>query len=223
MTRRARSTSSRAASRPKNSSKSGERYAATFVPPPSSAAHAWPEPPIGLPVVPQAQRHGARAKQCWRVPKTTDGRLRVVVADDNDRLRNALVTFLQGHFEVIAAVSTGRDLVKATLDLNPDVVVSDVFMPSLTGPAALQQIRRAGNDVPFVLVTAHVLNVAAWLGFGAHAIVDKRDLHSDLVSAVRGRRGADLSVTARRVRALSLALSSCVLFGQESLGGRTGC
>ncbi len=107
-----------------------------------------------------------------------------MVADDCDRLREALVKFLEANFEVVAAVSTGRALVTATLDLNPDVVVSDVSMPLLTGPGALQQIRRAGNDVPFVLVTAGVLNAPAWLGFGAHAIVDKRDLHSDLVFAV---------------------------------------
>jgi len=107
-----------------------------------------------------------------------------VVADDCDRVREALVGVLEASCEVVAAVSTGRDLVTATLDLNPDVVVSDVSMPLLTGPGALKQIRRAGNEVPFVLVTAGVLNAPAWLGFGAQAIVDKRDLHCDLVFAV---------------------------------------
>jgi len=43
-------------------------------------------------------------------------------------------------FEVVAAVATGRDLVNATLDLMPDIVVSDIDMPLLTGPGALKQL-----------------------------------------------------------------------------------
>jgi len=33
-------------------------------------------------------------------------------------------------------------------------------------------------------VTAGVVDAAGWLGFGAHAVVDKRDLQNGLVAAV---------------------------------------
>jgi two-component system, NarL family, response regulator DegU len=118
------------------------------------------------------------------MPNAAKDRLRVVIADDSDRMREVMVRLLGAVFEVVAAVATGRDLVKATLDLKPDVVVSDISMPRLTGPGALKQLRRAGHDVPFVLVTADVLNAQGWLGFGADAVVDKRDLQAELVAAV---------------------------------------
>ena len=54
----------------------------------------------------------------------------------------------------VAAVSTGVDLVEAVLAVDPDVIVSDVSMPLMTGPEALTLLRRAGCRSAFVLVTA---------------------------------------------------------------------
>jgi DNA-binding NarL/FixJ family response regulator len=113
------------------------------------------------------------------------GRLRVLVADDCDRIREAIVLYLDTQFEIVAAVSTGVDLVEAALAVNPDVIVSDVSMPLLTGPEALKLLRRAGCRNAFVLVTTDVFDAAGWLKMGALGVVDKRDLHSDLIAAVQ--------------------------------------
>jgi CheY-like chemotaxis protein len=58
-------------------------------------------------------------------------RIRVVVADDDDSVRAALVDTLRAdpRFEVLAAVATGSELVDACSSLRPDVALVDVQMP----------------------------------------------------------------------------------------------
>lgn len=67
-------------------------------------------------------------------------KLRVLVADDHDEMRWAIVKTLLGHVDVVGAVANGRNLVEAAIVLQPDVIVSDVSMPMLTGPEAMNEL-----------------------------------------------------------------------------------
>jgi two-component system response regulator DesR len=111
------------------------------------------------------------------------GRLRVLIADDNDSVRAVVVRLLEKQFELVGAVSTGRELVDAALAQRPDVIVSDLAMPSLDGLAALKVLRDAFDTTPFVLLTAMVGDVRDWIDMGAIGVVLKSDL-LDLVEAV---------------------------------------
>ena len=114
------------------------------------------------------------------------GRLRVLVADDHDDVRRAIIKLLDPEeFDIVASVSTGRELVDAAMALAPDVIVSDLMMPSLTGAEALAMLRAAGYTIPFVRQTTAGLDARACLDMGALCGVDKFDLDSDLVTAVR--------------------------------------
>jgi DNA-binding NarL/FixJ family response regulator len=113
-----------------------------------------------------------------------EGRLRVLVADDHEALRREIVTLLDPVFEIVAVVSNGRALVDEVVALEPDVIVSDLMMPALTGIEALAKLRAAGYRIPFVLQTTDP-DAQAWLDAGAHCVVHKLDLESDLVTAVR--------------------------------------
>ncbi len=130
-----------------------------------------------------------------------EGRLRVLVADDNDDIRQGIVKLLDPVFEIVAVVSTGRELVQAAVALEPDVIVSDLMMPALTGAEALAMLRAAGHTIAFVLQTAAGRNAQTWLDMGALCVVDKIDLSSDLVTAVRsaaaGKVFVSRSLTAR--------------------------
>ena len=114
----------------------------------------------------------------------SEGRLRVLVAEDHDDVREGIVKLLDPVFEIVAVVSTGRDLVDSAMALEPDVIVSDLRMPLLTGTEALVMLRAAGHTIAFVLQTATVRNAQVWLDMGALGVVDKLDL----VSRPRNRR-----------------------------------
>src|SRR5438445_6948383 len=81
--------------------------------------------------------------------------LRILVADDHASMRDCIVSLLQADFEVVGAVSDGDELVKAVLELKPDVIVSDICMPKLTGIDAKECLQALGVDVPFVFVSAN--------------------------------------------------------------------
>jgi DNA-binding NarL/FixJ family response regulator len=111
-------------------------------------------------------------------------RLRIVVADDSDSVRRAVVRLLQDAFEIVAEVSTGEELVEAAQALGPDIIVTDLAMPSRSGAEALKQLRDAGHMTPFVMMTATDWTPRKWIAMGALAVVHKFDLHLDLVHAV---------------------------------------
>ena len=115
----------------------------------------------------------------------TTERLRVLVADDDESVRRAMVRLLRETFEIVDQASTGRELVSAAVELRPDVIVSDFSMPLMTGVAAMEMLRAGGLTPPFVLVTATAYDIHEWLSRGVLAILDKADLSLDLVAAVQ--------------------------------------
>ena len=120
------------------------------------------------------------------------GRLRVLIADDNDSIRAVVVRLVEDRFELVGAVSTGRELVDAALAHRPDVIVSDLNMPSLDGLAAMKVLRDAGLTTPFVLLTAMVGDVRDWIDMGVIGVVLKSDLHLDLAEAVHSAAAGQL-------------------------------
>ena len=65
----------------------------------------------------------------------------VLPADDHRATAEQLRTLLQPHFDVVALVEDGRDLVSAAARLTPDVIVTDISMPGLNGIEACARIR----------------------------------------------------------------------------------
>ena len=70
-------------------------------------------------------------------------------------------------------------------------------MPSLTGAQALAMLRAAGYTIPFVMQTTVMLNAREWLAMGVLCVVDKFDLPSDLVTAVRSAAAGQVFLSRR--------------------------
>jgi len=85
---------------------------------------------------------------------------RVVIADDSVLLRDGLVRLLaDGDFEVVAAVGTADELLKAVDDELPDLCIVDVRMPPTftdEGIKAALEIRRAHPTVAVVVLSHYV-------------------------------------------------------------------
>ena len=110
--------------------------------------------------------------------------LRVLVADDHDKMRLCLVQILEREFLVVGSVADGYDLVEAAARLKPDVIVSDVLMPHLTGTEAMMALEAGGMDIPFVFVCSDERMVKD-VTENFSTCVHKVDLLSELPSAVR--------------------------------------
>jgi DNA-binding NarL/FixJ family response regulator len=80
---------------------------------------------------------------------------RLLVVDDHDMLREALVELLvQAGFGVVGEAADGVDAVALAKQLEPDVVLMDLRMPVLGGLDATRLIKDAHPATQVVLLTA---------------------------------------------------------------------
>ncbi len=86
---------------------------------------------------------------------THRGRPLVLVADDDDDAREALVGLLTPAFDVSAA-SDGDQAVELARTERPDAILMDLFMPRLDGLQALERLRGDATtaDIPVIFVSA---------------------------------------------------------------------
>lgn len=121
--------------------------------------------------------------------------MRVVLAEDLYLLRDGLTHLLTAHgFDVVAAVSSGPELVKALDEQQPDVAIVDVRLPPTFTDEGLQaalEARRKVPGLPVLVLSQHVEQLYAreLLADGAGSIgylLKDRVLNSDqFIDAVR--------------------------------------
>ena len=80
-------------------------------------------------------------------------RPRVLLADDHQMLVDALKLILEPRCEVVGTVSDGRELLKAAVRLQPDIVVLDIAMPQLNGLDAARHLKPAMPKVKLIFMT----------------------------------------------------------------------
>jgi len=112
---------------------------------------------------------------------------RLVLAEDHEPMALQLRALLAPACEIVGTVEDGSALVAAADALEPDVIVSDISMPGLSGLAAAQIILARHPATRFVFVTMRDERavVRAALKCGGLAYVLKCDAGDELVAAVR--------------------------------------
>jgi DNA-binding NarL/FixJ family response regulator len=115
--------------------------------------------------------------------------IRVLLADDHAILRESLRALLEQEPDivVVADVDNGRDAVRQTRALQPDVVLMDLSMPELNGIDAARQINEDLFRAKVLCLSVHRETglVSAMLEAGASGYLLKTSAHTELVGAVR--------------------------------------
>jgi len=92
-----------------------------------------------------------------RTAHTSNGRVRVLVADDQALFRRGVIVVLSASqdIEVVGEAADGEEAVAKARALEPDVVLMDIRMPRLSGIEAARHIRRAlpGTEVLMLTVS----------------------------------------------------------------------
>lgn len=124
-------------------------------------------------------------------------RTRVLIADDHAFVLEGLVNLLKDKFEVVGAVTDGRLLVDAASRLRPDVIVTDISMPGLSGIQAFEQLKAAGSEARVIVLTLHTeAELAAKLiRAGVSGFVMKLRASTELVTAIEQALAGQIYMT----------------------------
>lgn len=113
-------------------------------------------------------------------------RVRVLLAEDGWAMARQLSAILAQDCEVLATVSDGLALVRMARQMHPDVVVTDISMPGITGLEAVARLLGEREDLGIVFITVHgePQMVTHAMELAPCAYVLKADAGEDLLPAV---------------------------------------
>jgi DNA-binding NarL/FixJ family response regulator len=85
------------------------------------------------------------------------GPIRLLIADDHPVVRDGLRAMLstQPDMELVGEAATGTEAVERARALGPDVVLMDLQMPDLDGPAAIAALREQAPEVRVLVLTTY--------------------------------------------------------------------
>jgi DNA-binding NarL/FixJ family response regulator len=114
-------------------------------------------------------------------------KITVVLADDNAVVLGDLRQELEDEFRIVGTAANGEEAIGQVLRLDPDVLVLDITMPSLTGLEVASRLYGKHSRTKILFLTIHEEPEYISAGFSAGALgyVTKRRLYSDLSLAIR--------------------------------------
>ena len=114
-------------------------------------------------------------------------RMRVLLADDHAGVLGVVRGLLESDFDVVGTVDNGESLFDAAMKLQPDVIVTDISMPKLSGIDAVNRLRESGCSSNVVFLTVHndpdIVRIV--LNSGALGYVLKNSIGTDLLLAIQ--------------------------------------
>jgi two-component system response regulator DesR len=124
-------------------------------------------------------------------PASKEGRktIRVVLAEDQSMVLGALAALLEieGDISVVAQVRNGKEAIDAVLAHKPDVLITDIEMPLLTGLDCAAELKRRRTGTRVIILTtfarAGYLRRAMEAGALGYLLKDMRA--EELAEAVR--------------------------------------
>jgi DNA-binding response OmpR family regulator len=146
---------------------------------------------------------------------------RILIVEDEQRLARFLMKGLRSHGFVPTAVEDGETALRVLRVDEFDLVVLDLGLPDMDGREVLGELRRAGAQVPVVILTARddVGDKVAGLERGADDYVTKPFKFEELLARIRARLRGVGAEEERVLRGGGVELD--LRTRRASVGGRT--
>jgi NarL family two-component system response regulator LiaR len=161
-----------------------------FFPSQQSAGLPLPASPAesardGLPPVSGATQEDTLAERNARQPSI----IRVLVVDDHELIRRGLSAVLgeQEDFQVVGQAGSGNAAVVQAKQMQPDIVLLDIFLGNANGLDIAQQLQRACPDTRIVIVTGYTddSSLLRAMRIGVHGYLPKALPAEEMLAALR--------------------------------------
>jgi two-component system, NarL family, invasion response regulator UvrY len=137
--------------------------------------------------------------------------IRVLLADDHAIVRAGLCRLVEesGDMAVVGEASDGREAIRLTREVKPDVAVIDLSMPEIDGLEVIGRLQPEFPDLPIIVLTMHAENqyVVRAIEAGARGYITKQSAPEQLVRAIRKVHAGHRYLTDDASEALALRVA----------------
>lgn len=118
--------------------------------------------------------------------------LRILVAEDNEDLRDLLVTIISAEADLkcVGTAASVDEVIASTAQQNADVLVLDLELQGRSSIDVLKTVRGGGSKISIIVFSghSHPEMIRHTLAAGADAYVPKNGDYELLLDAIRDRR-----------------------------------
>lgn len=135
-------------------------------------------------------------------------RMRLLLAEDEKELSNALVTILKHNNYSVDAVYDGLEALDYLQAENYDGAILDIMMPKMDGLTVLKKLRASGSDLPVLMLTAksEIDDRVLGLDSGADDYLTKPFATKELLARIRSMTRRQAEVTDNVLRYANIKL-----------------
>lgn len=146
--------------------------------------------------------------------------MRILLAEDEKELSNALVAILKHNNYSVDAVYNGADALEYGLSQNYDVIILDIMMPKMNGLETLENLRKKGIHTSILMLTAkaEIEDRIVGLDAGADDYLSKPFAMGELLARVRAmtRRKSEFTPNLIKIGNISLNKENYELSNEKS-------
>lgn len=115
-------------------------------------------------------------------------KIKVVIADDHEMVRSGIRKMISKcpHIEFLGEARNGREAIDMVAEYSPDIIISDIIMPVMTGIEAVRELRQINPDIRIIMLSAmeEYAYIEDAISAGANAYLSKIVSSKELIEAI---------------------------------------